>query len=81
MTGRNYDYLPDDTGALKDEIARLDQRIAELEGERDAVVERAVNEEREACAKVAESIIATFAVTQSTLGVQGHIAAAIRSRP
>ena len=31
MTGRNYDYLPDDQAALKDEIARLDACVAELE--------------------------------------------------
>jgi hypothetical protein len=31
MTDRNYGYLPDDTDALKSEIASLDARIRELE--------------------------------------------------
>ena len=45
-----------------------------------SAVEVAVKEERLACIAVADNFIATFEMTQSTLGIQGHVAAAIRAR-
>lgn len=68
MSDRNYDYLPADADALKDEIARLDRELIDAREECDERVRAAVAEEQARMEAVYRTALAVSEQKQEAFG-------------